>query len=54
MSADAAHIRQILAVDRLLTREQKAALGRAIALLETEDRREDITRETPVTPERPR
>ncbi len=54
MSADASHLRQILAVDRMLTREQKAAITRAIALLETEDRREDITRETPVEKERGR
>lgn len=54
MNSDGRHLRDLLKIDRMLTREQRAALTRAIALLETEDRREDITRETPVEKERPR
>lgn len=54
MSADGSAIRELLRVDRLLTPQQRAALVRAVALIEAEDRKADVTRETPVEKERGR
>jgi len=55
VSGDGKRIRELIQIDRMLTKEQKAALERAAALVDAEDlRRLDDTKEVPITPERPR